>query len=99
MALKAPLVVGVPLNGPWVVGEGWLRVGAGVGVVLEIEVVELVVELEAALEIELEIALDTKLDTEEPEVSTWGAANTTASRTKREIHWSGNMVSYCMHEY
>jgi hypothetical protein len=78
-----------------VVGEGWLRVGAGVGVVLEVEVVELVVELEVALEIELEIALDT----EEPEVSAWGAASATASRTKREIHWSGNMVSYCMHEY
>lgn len=88
LALRAPVVVGVPLNEPCVVGEGWLRVGAGVALELgvEVEVVELVELVE--------------LDTEEldvPRSIPWGAANATASTAKREIHWSGNMVNrYCM---
>lgn len=77
----------MPLNGPSVVGEGSLRVGAGVGLALELGEAELVVELE-----------EEELEAEElVEVSVWGAANATDSKAKREIHWSGNMVSqYCM---
>lgn len=47
VALRAPVVVGVPLNGPCVVGEGWLRVGAGVALE-EMEVAELDTELEVS---------------------------------------------------
>lgn len=89
VALRAPVVVGVPLKEPCVVGEGSLRVG---GVAIEVDV-----DIDVTVNVSV-VAIDEVPDpvdvSELVEVSVGcGAANATDSTsTTRETHRPGNIV-------